>query len=106
MVKRTFASKSFRSKTFASGTWAGVAVAPTPPTPAPTPVSSGKFIATHDLLTPHVILVPQGSQWSREEAERWIHRLRRDKQDVPVEIERLQEDEEAEAIVMLLSLLL
>ena len=85
----------------------GVVVAPPAPAPTIVPTDHGTGpISAHDLLVPQVILVPQGSQWSREEAERWIHRLRRDKQDVPVETERLQEYEEAEAIVMLLSLLL
>lgn len=96
--------------------WDG-AVTPAPPGP-PTPPSPpfgapGTGISAHDLLTPQVILnrgVPAGSQWSKEEGERWEARARktreRDTQPIPRAEERDADRQDEEAIALLLSILL
>ena len=69
------------------------------PVPIPTLAISGTGGASHSLLTPQVILNRgTGGEWSKEEAERWLHRLKL------TEKERQEQEaiEEEEAIAALL----
>lgn len=57
-------------------------------------------VGAHGLLTPQNIIHPH-REWTKEESERWINRLRKSPEELRDEAER----EEAEAIALIISLL-
>jgi len=84
-----------------TSTYDGLVTIPDTPTPT-TPVVTAQSVSGHSLLLPQVMVGPRAEAWSKEEAERWSNRLRRTDE----EQKKIDDIEEQEAMLLILSLLI